>query len=121
MKDIIKGLKIGIGICIPLVVLVFASLAIARPYIEVQQNQLSYQITQLSKDQAYEIKLGGSSQTCVDIENKLGLRRGDVQSMSTDEQGNITINFAKNVLINETQVSTLSTNIGKAVNTITAK
>jgi hypothetical protein len=121
MKDILKGLKIGIGICIPLVILVFASLAIAKPYFEVQQSTQTYNIPKLDNGMGYEVKLGAGSQTCVDLENQLGLYRGAIQSISTDEQGNITVNFAKNQQVTDLQMSILEKQSGKPVKEIKTK
>ena len=69
------------------------------------QNSLII-VPTLPKDSSYELVIPNSTITCVNIERNLGLKRGDVESISNNIDSSITIRFKKDVLLTSTQVQT---------------
>lgn len=59
--------------------------------------------------------------TCVDIENELGLLRGDVESISTDPIIGTTIKFKKGVLLDSAKVQTAIDTVKGLIPSITVK
>jgi hypothetical protein len=68
----------------------------------------SIYIPPLYKGLAYTITIPNDSNiTCASLENELGLRRGDVESISTDPEKGITIQFKKEVNLDSSQVQSV--------------
>lgn len=60
----------------------------------------------LTKGTGYSLVIPNGRVTCVDIENKLGLQRGNVVSISNDPQTGTTIKFKSGVLLDSAKVQT---------------
>jgi hypothetical protein len=75
----------------------------------------------LTKDTGYVLAIPNGSMTCVDIEQKLGLQRGDIESIITEPSTGITIRFRKNVLLNSTQVQIATDTIKGLIPSISIK
>jgi hypothetical protein len=58
----------------------------------------------LTKDTGYFLIVPNNNTTCVDIELKLGLQRGDVESISNDPRIGTIITFKKGVLLDSAKV-----------------
>lgn len=122
MKEFVKGLKIGTGIILPILLLVVLSVTVFAEPIQQSFTQKTYNIPVLYKGSYYEVVLGSpQSMTCVDLENELRLKRGDIAQMSTDADGTITITFKKDLILTEEKISMLSTVTGEPVKEILTK
>lgn len=66
----------------------------------------------LTKGTGYSVVIPNDSNlTCVEMENKIGLQRGDVVSISNDPQTGTTIKFKSGVLLDSTKVQTATDTI----------
>jgi hypothetical protein len=60
----------------------------------------------LPKDNGYIISFNESNRvTCVELENYLGLKRGDVDSITRDNKGNTIIAFSKGLILDAIKIS----------------
>lgn len=75
----------------------------------------------LDKGKSYQVVIPNKGITCIDVENQLGLKRGDVVSITNDQITGVTIQFNKDVALTSTQVKTATDTIKGLVPIITAK
>lgn len=78
-------------------------------------------IPYLPSDSKYIVSIKTETNNPITFENKLGLYRGAIESVSTDYLGNITIQFAPNIILDSTKVNILNTIVNKSVSNIEVK
>ena len=122
MKEFMKGLKIGIGIVLPILLLVTLAVTVFAIPIQEYFVTKSYDIPYLSIGSCYEVVLEDSpNMTCVDIEKELGLKRGDVAQISSDPNGMVVITFTKDLKLKDSDISALSYALDKKVKEVSVK
>lgn len=62
----------------------------------------------LTKDAGYILTIPSTSIICVDIENKVGLQSGDIDSIITNLKGDIIIYFKKGLLLDSNKVQSIT-------------
>ena len=71
-------------------------------------GQTSISVPPLTKGGGYIVVIPPKSVSCVELETKLGLNRGDIVSISTDPRDGDTIIFNKDVALTSSQVQMAS-------------
>ena len=84
-------------------------------------QSVSVIVPPLSKDSSYSIIIPRILPSCVDIENKLGLSRGSVESISDDHEKGIIIKFKKDIALDSLQVQTATDTVKGLVPNIEVK
>lgn len=84
-------------------------------------GQIGVSVPPLTKGMGYQIIIPTKSVTCIDIENRLGLKRGDVVSITNDLEIGSIILFNKDVALTSTQVQTATDTIKGLIPDITTK
>lgn len=122
MKEYLKGLKIGLGIITPIIIILIATSVFASQIPILNQQNNGFNIPELPKGGKYEITMqDGSNLSCVDLENVLGVPRGTVAQIETSPDGIITVAFNKDYKLNDNQVKSITDIYKKSLKEIKVK
>jgi hypothetical protein len=78
-------------------------------------------IPTLIKGTGYQVTMPNREMTCTEMENQLGLKEGDIESITVDPKLGTTIQFRKDVLLTPNQVQTATDAVKGMIPKITAK